>query len=151
MAWEREWGRDAVDLGCGEADGDGGLGELGHGEEKHLCPGSRVEGCRLVSRAPWANWRGCWFLATGEQGDTGRRPWLASSDSGDLQGGSAMGKLGLEPWSRECRVAARQEEEGSVGCEEERERVLWRLGKIEGWEWKIAKCKGRGLVFIGMC
>jgi hypothetical protein len=32
MAWEREWGRDAVDLRCLEADGDGGLGELGNGE-----------------------------------------------------------------------------------------------------------------------
>jgi hypothetical protein len=32
MAWEREWGRDAVDLRCLEANGDGGLGELGHGE-----------------------------------------------------------------------------------------------------------------------
>jgi hypothetical protein len=44
MAWEGEWGSDVVDLECREADGDGGLGELGHGEEKHLCPGSRVEG-----------------------------------------------------------------------------------------------------------
>jgi hypothetical protein len=24
----------------------------------------------------------------------------------------------------------------------------WWLGKIEGWEWKIAKCKGRGILFI---
>jgi hypothetical protein len=25
---------------------------------------------------------------------------------------------------------------------------MWRLGKIEGWEWKIAKCKRRGILFI---
>ena len=27
----------------------------------------------------------------------------------------------------------------------------WRLKNLEGWECKIAKCKGRGLLFIGMC
>jgi hypothetical protein len=64
---------------------------LGHGRK------TVGEGWRLVSRAPWANWRGCWLLAAGEQEDRGRRPWLASSESSDLQGGNAMGKLGLEP------------------------------------------------------
>ncbi|AQK81638.1 hypothetical protein ZEAMMB73_Zm00001d036662 [Zea mays] len=30
---------------------------------------------------------GRWLLAAGEQGDRGRRLWLASSESGNLQGG----------------------------------------------------------------
>jgi hypothetical protein len=27
----------------------------------------------------------------------------------------------------------------------------WRLKNLEGWECKITKCKGRGILFIGMC
>jgi hypothetical protein len=29
-------------------------------------------------------------------------------------------------------------------------KMLWRLKEMEGWECKIAKSKGRGLIFIGM-
>jgi hypothetical protein len=32
--------------------------------------------------------------------------------------------------------------------EEDREERLWQLKEMEGWEWKMAKCKGRGSVFI---
>jgi hypothetical protein len=49
VAWEREWGREAVDLGCQEADGDGGLGELGHGAGWALLGGSAGE----FFWAPW--------------------------------------------------------------------------------------------------
>jgi hypothetical protein len=43
------------------------------------------------------------------------------------------------------------EEEGVGYCRVEKKtgrKRKWQLGKIEGWEWKIAKCKGRGILFI---
>jgi hypothetical protein len=32
-----------------------------------------------------------------------------------------------------------------------RKKGCWRLKNFEGWECKIAKCKERELLFIGMC
>jgi hypothetical protein len=37
----------------------------------------------------------------------------------------------------------------AVDVVKEKER-RWRLGKLEGWEWKIAKGKRRGVLFIDM-
>jgi hypothetical protein len=50
----------------------------------------------------------------------------------------------LLPWSREEERGALLLRVGEEGMEER----LWRLKKMEGWEWKIAKCKGRWILFI---
>jgi hypothetical protein len=34
--------------------------------------------------------------------------------------------------------------------EEARERRKWRLGELEGWEWKFPNLQGRGVLFIDM-
>jgi hypothetical protein len=68
--------------------------------------------------------------------------------------GSAMGRGGAElpatavgeerrtPWAGRERAELLRE------GEEDREERLWRLKKMEGWEWIMVKCKGRGSVFI---
>jgi hypothetical protein len=54
--------------------------------------------------------------------------------------------LTLLPAGRRGNQGRRRQREEEEGGEE----MLWRLKEREGWECKIAKCKGRGLLFIGM-
>jgi hypothetical protein len=93
---EREWGREAVDLGCREADGDGGLGELDHGAGRALLGGS----ARGFFWAPW--------LGAGA-------PWQASSRgrAGAVRGGA--GHLNEQPWGTKERGAPAMEMLGHVG------------------------------------
>jgi hypothetical protein len=72
------------------------------------------------------------------------RAAVRKTGTGSSQGGAATG--------REARLAAMRGPCAPVGCFREEERRLllrvgessqgekkWRLGKIEGWEWKISK------------
>jgi hypothetical protein len=65
-----------------------------------------------------------------------------SSPQGKAGGHGAPARWLLLPWSREEEGRLLLRVGGRKGC--------WRLKIFEGWECKIAKCKGRGLLFIGM-
>jgi hypothetical protein len=61
--------------------------------------------------------------------------------------GGAKGREGA-PWE-----GARRPWSFCAGCcvrEKKAGKRKWRLGKMEGWECKNAKCKGRGILFIDM-
>jgi hypothetical protein len=52
---------------------------------------------------------------------------------------------GMGAWSSApCLLSCHEQRGGRRGGEE----GWWRLGKSEGWECKIVKCKGRGVLFI---
>ena len=102
---------------------------------------------------PWRSWRQrlpwpaiqngggeCLGQGLGDCGREGARPrrggelggmgaWRKELTAGKAGSHGAPARWLLLPWSRE-----------EEGC--------WRLKEMEGWECKIAKCKGRGLLFI---
>jgi hypothetical protein len=86
-------------------------------------------------------------------------PWTAEGRKGAVQRRSAgregvvEGGAEVRPWGEEPSSMLAAVKQGGrrgalllrVGENRKRE---WRLRKIEGWEWKIAKCKRRGILFI---
>jgi hypothetical protein len=79
-----------------------------------------------MGRSDGGGWPACLLEEEVEGGGKGEQ-----QQGRELGGHGAPARWLLLPWSRE-----------EEGC--------WRLKEMQGWECKIAKCKGRGLLFIGM-